>query len=70
MTETPFMKITLEDVYRELKEMRKEVSGVPRQVQDHEARIRSLERLVWIASGGAAIIGALGTKALQFLTGG
>jgi len=35
---------------------------------DHEARIRKLERTVWVASGAAATVGGtLGTLLAQFL---
>lgn len=35
--------ITIRDVYDQLVALRKEVSGVPSTVADHETRIRSLE---------------------------
>lgn len=35
-----------------------------RQVQDHEKRVRDLERRVWVASGAAALLGAAVSKLL------
>lgn len=44
-------------------------SFAPQQV-DHEARIRRLERIVWLAMGAAAVSGgAIGTLASGLLNG-
>lgn len=37
-------------------------------IDDHEGRIRSLEKLVWRASGAATVIGALGGGLIGYLT--
>ncbi|MCO1575038.1 hypothetical protein M8C13_04595 [Crossiella sp. SN42] len=76
--------IPLSEVYREVREMHNETKEVRselgalrtelraelRPVNDHESRIRSLERKVWIASGLAAGAGAGLTKILSTVLGG
>ena len=54
------VKITLDDIYRELIELKRSVNDVPADVQDHESRIRTLEKVVWSAAGISGILsGAL-----------
>lgn len=36
-------------------------------LSDHETRLRALERRVWIASGGASIIGIIGAWVISLL---
>ncbi|WNT44342.1 membrane protein [Microbacterium phage Mabodamaca] len=59
--------ITLREVYDLVVEVKDSVAVVPAQgdmLKDHEARIRSLERKVWLAAGGAMVLGgALGNLA-------
>lgn len=46
-------------------------TGVSRQMQDHEARLRGLEKRVWIASGAAmAAGGTIGAVAQTLINGG
>lgn len=40
----PFMRITLKDVYAEVRQMRAEIAQFVPQVPDHENRIRTVER--------------------------
>lgn len=65
--------LTGRDLWEKLDEISKAVgatAGLPKTVEDHEVRIRALERKVFIASGFAAAIGAgLGTT-LSRLIGG
>lgn len=61
---TPPAEISLREVYDLLVAVRDDVtalkaSGTAKAVADHEDRIRSLERKVWIAAGAAAVIGGL-----------
>lgn len=35
------------------------VEWVEKELRDHEFRLRSLERRMWVVAGGAAVIGAL-----------
>ncbi|WP_424936661.1 MULTISPECIES: hypothetical protein [Bacteria] len=54
--------ITLREVYDLVTEVRDSVAIVPSmsdQIKDHETRIRSLERKVWIVAGAAAVIGGV-----------
>lgn len=37
----------------------RKIDDLPRQVHDHESRIRALERRLWMASGAAAVAGTL-----------
>lgn len=57
--------ITLREVYDLVVEVRQEVAllkttELSKDVDDHETRIRSLEKWVWRAGGIAAAIGAAG----------
>ncbi len=65
------VRVTMSDVYRLLLEVRDEVREMrplPARIEDHETRIRSLERKVWAAAGAAAAAGGvLGTIAQQLL---
>lgn len=57
----PVVKVTLDDIYRELLDIGKKVDGMEGQkesIADHEQRIRGLEKWIWRASGLAALGGA------------
>lgn len=56
--------VTLGKVYDLLIEVRDDVNalknaGIPDDIRDHEARIRSLERWVWGAAGIAGLLGVI-----------
>ena len=51
-------EITLREVYNAVIELKYELAHTPKQVDDHEKRIRSLERLIWSLSGIASLLGA------------
>ena len=62
MTESTTV-ITLREVYDEVMAVKatlstQNVGALQRDVDDHEARIRNLEKWVWRASGLAALAGA------------
>lgn len=60
MTTAPAAEITLREVYDLVVEVKDSVAVVPahgKTLDDHETRIRSLERKVWLAAGAAAVIG-------------
>ncbi|MGP6170632.1 hypothetical protein ACTU6V_05425 [Microbacterium sp. A204] len=62
--------ITLREVYDLVQEVRSEVAllkttELTKDVDDHEQRIRGLERWIWRASGIAAALGALGGTAVS-----
>lgn len=57
-------EVTLDEVYRLLIEVREDVitlkaTNSAKTVDDHEARIRSLEKWIWRASGISAVAGGL-----------
>lgn len=53
--------VTLESIYLKLLDMDKKLDPLPAQAQDHETRLRALERNLWLAVGAASIGGgALG----------
>lgn len=63
----PHVKITLHDIYGAVLGLQSDVAEIKSSsttVTDHEARIRSLERWIWRASGIAAAIGAAGGTTL------
>jgi hypothetical protein len=43
------------------------IDWVERNINDHEVRIRNLERRIWMAMGGAAAIGALVSYLMQII---
>lgn len=45
-------------------------TGISKQMQDHENRIRGLERKVWVASGAAMAVGGTVGAVAQSLIGG
>lgn len=46
-------------------EMSAKLDDIPRQVRDHETRIRALERRLWMAAGAAAAAGTIVGWVLQ-----
>jgi nitrogenase molybdenum-iron protein alpha/beta subunit len=59
--------ITLEKIYEKLVELEVRLGDHPKQVDDHERRIRSLEVKVWGVSG---IFAAIGIMVAQIMNGG
>ncbi len=57
MVEPHGVTITLEKIYEKLVELEVRLGVYPKQVDDHERRIRSLEVRVWGVSGIFAAIG-------------
>ncbi len=51
-------EITLREVYDIVQELKFELAHIPRIADDHEKRIRNLERLIWSLSGVATLLGA------------
>lgn len=71
MTDLGAVTITAKEVYDKLSELVVAMSPVPARVEDHETRLRSLERKVWAAAGFAAAIGTgIGTVLSQLLGSG
>lgn len=64
------LTITGKDIWDKLVKIESEVSGTPAIVADHEIRIRSLERRVWLAAGFAAALGGGAGGALTKILGG
>lgn len=59
--------ITLEKIYDKLVELEVRLGDHPKQVDDHEKRIRALEAKVWAASGLVGIISIIITQLLKGL---
>lgn len=66
MTEQNGVTITLERIYEKLVEMEVRLGDHPKQVDDHERRIRSLEVKVWGVSG---VFAAIGIMVAQLMNG-
>lgn len=67
----PYAVITVTDLYLELREMHAAITRVEstlkdsaNRIEDHETRIRSLERRTWLFAGAAAVIGGSASKIL------
>jgi len=67
MAEEATARITLREVYDAVQSLKQELSSLPKIAEDHEDRIRELERRVWSFAGVAAILGAALGQALSFL---
>lgn len=68
----PFM--TIRDVVMEIradvKGLKETLAPVPARVEDHETRIRGLEKRVWVALGGAIAGGGAAGSIAQIILGG
>lgn len=61
-------EITLREVYDIVQELKFELAHIPRIADDHEKRIRNLERLIWSLSGLATLFGAALSQLITALT--
>jgi hypothetical protein len=62
------VQITLKDVYDVV--VRLDRANIPQRVDDHEKRIRALEKYVWAWAGGAALTGGVMGQFLNLAMGG
>jgi len=63
----PSVKVTLETIYHEVLKL----TGLPDRVNDHEIRLRAIEKYMWIWIGSSAILGAgLGQIVNAVINGG
>jgi len=62
-------RITVREVYDAVQALRQELQHTPRMVDDHEQRIRDLERKVWGAAGIATVLGAVLSQLITMLGG-
>jgi len=69
-TEGLAFTITGRDIWDKLSEISEAVAGVPARVEDHEVRIRVLEKKVWGIAGLASAISAGGAAGLVKILGG
>lgn len=56
------VEVTLKEIYEAVLELKGIVSGHPDKLDDHEARIRTLEMKVWMASGAIGIVSFLASR--------
>lgn len=54
----PTTRVTLGAVYNLVLDLKTELSGLPRRVDDHEVRIRAIEKYLWVWIGAAGVGGA------------
>jgi Mg/Co/Ni transporter MgtE len=72
MSDEPYTRVTLAQVYSLLQETAKKfdsLADVPSKVDDHEVRIRAIEKYLWIWIGAAAVLGAGAGQVIQRLFG-
>lgn len=67
MAEEPSARITLREVYDAVQSLKAELSSLPKIAEDHEDRIRELERRVWSFAGLATVLGAGLAQLITFL---
>lgn len=67
--EEPAVKVTLTTIYNKLLDVEGIVDPLPNKVNDHEVRIRAIEKYLWIWIGASGVSGAgLAQIANQLLT--
>ncbi len=54
----PAVRVTLTTIYQKLLDVEDAVNPLPNQVDDHEVRIRAIEKYMWIWIGASGILGA------------
>lgn len=54
----PSTRVTLGTIYTKLLDVEAAVHPLPAKVQDHEIRIRAIEKYLWIWIGASGVIGA------------
>jgi hypothetical protein len=59
--------ITLREVYDVVLELKTELSSIPRMTEDHETRIRDLERKVWSYSSISALLAVVISQVVSTL---
>lgn len=67
MAEEPSARITLREVYDAVQSLKAELSQLPKIAEDHEDRLRDLERKVWSFAGLATVLGAGLAQLITFL---
>jgi hypothetical protein len=56
--EEPVARVTLTRIYEKLLDVEAKVDPLPRRVDDHEIRIRAIEKYLWVWIGAAGVGGA------------
>jgi hypothetical protein len=67
MGDEPTAVITLREVYDVVLELKTELSSIPRMTEDHETRIRDLERKVWSYSSISALLAVVISQVVSTL---
>jgi hypothetical protein len=60
-------RITVREVYDAVISLRNDLQHTPRMVDDHEERIRDLERKVWGAAGIATVLGVVISQVITLI---
>lgn len=63
----PVVRVTLTTIYNKLLDVEDKVDPLPAKVNDHEVRLRAIEKYLWIWIGAAAALGAGGSSLVQAL---
>lgn len=64
------VRITLTAIYAKLLEVEAKVSHVPETLDDHETRLRTVEKYLWLWLGSAAVAGGAVSQVGGHLIGG
>jgi len=60
-------RITVREVYDAVQSLRTDLQHTPRIVEDHEQRLRDLEKRVWSAAGIATVLGVVISQIIAML---
>ena len=67
----PVVRVTLTTIYNKLLDVEDAVDPLPKKVEDHEVRLRAIEKYLWIWIGASGVLGAgLGQILNNLLSGG
>lgn len=61
------VKVTLTTIYDKLLHLEEKLAPLPRKVDDHEVRIRAIEKYLWIWIGASGVLGAGAGQLINFL---
>ena len=56
--EEPVVRVTLTTIYNKLLDVEDKVDPLPVKVEDHEVRLRAIEKYLWIWIGASGVLGA------------
>lgn len=66
----PSVQVTLDSIYSLLLDLKAKVDSLPDDVKDHEARLRVIEKNMWLWLGASALGGGIASQLGGSIIGG